>query len=128
MDNAQSTTKILRASEAKGHIESISSNVEACYVLWDHKAQIPVYVGTARNKGRLKAHLKKDYVRDGRIGLTYRNPEFLNFIQQKPEGWLGISISTFSSHDEAKNTERSLVRKYGLRTSGGTLSNRRLAG
>ena len=66
-------------------------------MLWDRYNDKPVYVGTARNKGRIVAHLRKDSVRDGKIGLTYRNKDFFDYVNLQPTGWLGVTFELFDT-------------------------------
>ena len=103
-------------------------DIFACYVLWDILRSKPVYVGTARNRGRLRAHLKKDTVRDGKVGLTYRNPEFLAFVMAQPAGWLGMSIDLFDNEADMRKAEIERIARFALKRDGGSLFNRSRSG
>ena len=119
---------ILTADECRSRIVALPDKIEACYVLWDRRDARPVYVGTAQSKGRIRAHLLKDGVRDGKIGLTHRNKKFFDYVNAQPVGWLGVTFELFETKANAREAERAAISKFGIRRNGGSLFNRQMSG
>ena len=119
---------MLSADEAKAAIAALPDRILACYVLWDRSLAIPIYVGTARYRSRLAAHLKKDDLRDGKIGHTHVNPDFYAHVVMQKPGWLGLTYRLYDNEAESRESERALIAKHRLRSIGGSLFNRRMAG
>jgi len=119
---------ILTADECRSRIVALPDKIEACDVLWDRCNAKPVYVGTARNKGRIRAHLLKDSVRDGKIGLTHRNRKFFDYVNSQPVGWLAVTFDLFETKAKARVAERAAISKFGIRRDGGSLFNRQMSG
>ena len=119
---------ILTADECRSRIVALPDKIEACYVLWDRRDARPVYVVTAQSKGRIRAHLLKDGVRDGKIGLTHRNKKFFDYVNAQPVGWLGVTFELFETKANAREAERAAISKFGIRRNGGSLFNRQMSG
>ncbi|WP_316013786.1 hypothetical protein [Roseobacter sp. HKCCA0434] len=96
-----------------------------CWLLWDRDAGLPFLCGIASSPGPIRAHLVKDHVRDGRIGLTWFFPELLDFVMARPPGFLGVSLFRFDTLGAAKICEQSIVAEFGRREAGGILFNMR---
>lgn len=120
--------EIMGVDRAREVILDLPHTLFATYVLWDADDCIPIYVGTAKTRGRLVAHLKKDSVRDGKIGHTHVNPPFYDYVLSKEAGWFGMTLETFPDADSMKGEEIRLIALYRRRADGGTLFNRRKTG
>lgn len=120
--------RILTSEECRRQLSSLSGQINACYVLWNRKAGLPVYVGTAKTPGRLRAHLKKDRPGEEQTGHLKGNAPFHAYVKSQEQGWLGLSFVLYATEEEAKSAERALIANHGLRSSGGQLFNRRMGG
>ena len=118
---------ILDVEQCRRRLAVLPVEIFACYTLWDRFADIPVYVGTARNPSRIKSHLQKDDKRQGNLGKLVINQPFYTYVMQRPVGWLGVSFDLYDSHEEARSAEQSRIAEFGLRPFG-SLFNRRAGG
>lgn len=96
-----------------------------CWLLWDRPAGVPFLCGVSASDVRVLAHLEKDQVRDGRIGLTWMQPELLDFVMAQPKGFLGVSLFPFLTLGQAKWCEHAIIGEFGTRENGGWLFNTR---
>jgi hypothetical protein len=112
------------------------SNGALTYILWDRTEIIegltgrPLYVGTAKNRSRIRGHASKDH---GKATLARRsNPPLADFVEAKAEsygpGWLRFTLRPHPNIDAAKQDERQLINKWGIRKLDGILFNQSLTG
>lgn len=102
--------------------------VATTYVLWDRETETPIYCGTAVSRSRLKSHLTKDDPTSPVSSHNTKNPELVKYWQSRPKGWLGVSFQFFPTAEDAKQVERAIIARYGIRRNGGLLFNQRTSG
>ncbi len=101
------------------------------YILWDITENIegisarPFYVGTAKNKSRIRNHVNKD---KGKAPLARRNnPILADYIEEMATthgpGWLRFALREHRDFDAAQKDERALIKKWGIKKKGGILFN-----
>lgn len=121
--------KIMTAEQCANFLNGITIwNGAANYMLWDLRTGTPIYCGTAKNKSSLKRHLAKDDLKNGPVGKTHVNPALREYCLAQPKGWLGIQFKMFSTNEEAKYSEVSIINELGIRNNGGILFNQRMSG
>ena len=120
---------IYSATECRNQLRRDWSEAEtAVYILWDRGTETAIYCGTSRTPSRLRSHLAKDDLANGPVGKTHVNPELRSFCLSRSKGWLGISFAVFSDEAAARQIEREIIGKFGIRRNGGQLFNQRLSG
>ncbi len=126
--------RILSADAAKAMAGTLNfEKTVLTYVLWDRSISEPqpIYVGTAKTKGRIDNHARKA---NGGTSLTRKSRaiEFAEYVERRAKNagpeWLGISLHKHDCFEEAKITERDLIKEWGIRKDGGKLFNRQMNG
>jgi hypothetical protein len=120
--------EVMTSDQVRRALDGLTGEIFARYVLWDLNSGLPVYVGTAKTASRIRVHLKKDSPEAEQTAHLKGNDAFHRFVKSQKAGWLGVSFDLFGTDEEAKRDERALIERFGLRSAGGQLFNRRMGG
>ncbi len=130
--------ELLTPEEARRQAKAVDfSRCTITYVLWDATEAVcgllarPFYVGTAKHHSRIYNHARKDR---GNVKLARKSNAhpLANFVEAKVSrngpGWLRLTLRRHPSVAAAREDERALIRRWGIRREGGLLFNRRRSG
>jgi len=107
------------------------------YILWDVTDVVrglsgrPIYVGTAKHHSRIYNHANKD---QGNVKLARKSNahSLADFVEARVlshgPGWLRLTLRRHPSFAAAQEDERALIRRWGVKSEGGVLFNRRRSG
>jgi hypothetical protein len=116
------------AAELRSQLGAVAWSGVATYLLWSLIDERPVYCGTAKSPRRIIDHLDKDDLLNAPLKKTRVNMPLRQYCLAQTPGWLGIAYRVFSTADEAKVMERSIIARFGIVKKGGVLFNQRMSG